>query len=115
MHVDHVARSRAFVQIVDVLRHQQHIADKFALQPGQRAMCGVRFHTCQRRAPRIVEAQHQVRIARERFGRSDVLHPVPLPQATGGAERIDPAFGRHPRPGQDHDIAVANLTMSLLS
>jgi hypothetical protein len=30
---------------------------------------------------------------------------VLFPQATGAAERVNPAFGAHARAGEDHDVA----------
>ncbi len=79
MHVAHLARSATLMQIIDVLRDEQHIAGIFHLQPGKRPVRRVRLHAGQRRAARIVEPQHQIGVAREPFGRRYVINAVVFP------------------------------------
>ncbi len=47
MHVDQVATARTLVEIVDILRHQQHIAGKCAFQPNESIVRGIRRHAGQ--------------------------------------------------------------------
>jgi hypothetical protein len=58
-----------------------------------------------RGAAHVVEAQHQIGIARETFGRSDVFNAVFFPKPTRRAKSVDTAFGADTGAGQDHDIA----------
>lgn len=83
MHVQHVQRTAPLVQIVDVLRDDQHFATRplrpFPVKPGQRVMGGVGLLGLDRLAPHVIEPQHQVRVTREGLGRRHVLDPVLLP------------------------------------
>src|SRR3546814_10088646 len=46
----------------------------------------------------------QIGVARKGLGRCDILDAMLLPQSAGVAKRVDAAFGRHARAGQDDDI-----------
>ncbi len=91
------------MQVIDVLGHQQQFAGKLSLQPGQRLMRRIGRDIRQGGAAHVVEADDQIGVSRESFGGGDILDPVLFPQATGGAEGVDPAFGGNPRPGEDDD------------
>ncbi len=95
----------ALVQIVDILRHDQQFARPFGVEPGERAMGGVRLDRLQLRPPRVVEVLHQRRIAPEGLGRADILDPMPLPQSVRPAKGGKPALGRDAGAGKDHDVA----------
>ena len=56
-------------------------------------------------APHIVKAQHKVRIARESFWRCHILDIVLLPQTSGIAESIDPAFSGNAGSSEYDDVA----------
>ncbi len=63
MHVQHPRRPSAFVQIIDILGDDQQVALPFAIEPGERQMPGIRRDRRQRRAPLVVEIEHQRTIA----------------------------------------------------
>ncbi len=105
VHVQHAVRPGAFVQIVDILRDDQQLAAPFAVQLGQRLVRGVRLLRLDRFAAHVVEAQHKLRIAFERFGRGDILDPVLLPQPAFRAKGVDAAFRAHASAGENDDIA----------
>ena len=110
VHMDDGERSAAFMQIIDILRDERdgaagNLLRPFALEPPQRVVRGVGRLGLDRLAPHVIEAQHKVWIAREAFGRGDILDAVLLPQAPGRAEGIYPAFGGNPGSCQDDDVA----------
>ena len=105
VHMEHALRPGAFMQVVDILRHDQQLALPFAVEPRQRLMRGVRVLRLDGFAPHVVEAQDQLGIAFEGFGRGDILDPVLLPQSALGAEGVDPAFRADARAGENDDIA----------
>ena len=53
-----------------------------------------------RAAAFAVPRPHEVRIAREAFGRGEILHPAVAPQAADAAKRRQAAFGRNAGTGQ---------------
>ncbi len=61
--------------------------------------------TGQRRPPQVVEAVNEVGIGGERFGRADILDPVPLPQPAGTTKGGDSGLGGDARAGEDDDVA----------
>jgi hypothetical protein len=103
VHVPDRAAAGALVQIVDVLRDDQHLAGPVRLQPGQRGMRRVRRRAGQIGAAGIVEVVHQPRVAREALGCRHLLQIVLRPDPAHVAKRAKPAFGRDSRAGQDDD------------
>ena len=87
MHGNHIARSGAPMQAIYVLRHKRHRRRPVGFQSCQRDMCCVWLNggITQLRASRIVEALHQIRVAREGLRRCHILNPVARPDA--GAAR----------------------------
>ena len=69
VHVDEVLRTRALVQVVDVLGDQQHFARPFAFEPRERLVRRVRHHlgVLQTGAAGVVELLHARGVAREGF------------------------------------------------
>ena len=87
-------RSRAYVQVVHVLRDdgarlrvsrplREHVVRRVRLARGDR------------RATPLVPLPHQCRIARERFRRSEILGAERSPQTTGATKRRDTARCRY--------------------
>ncbi len=109
MHMMYVRRTSPFVQIIDILRHDQQIVigprAPFPVQPGQCYMRRVGMLGLHRRAALIVETQNQIGITGKAFGCRDIFNPVLFPQAPIRAESIYTAFSAYARPCQDHDIA----------
>ena len=103
MHVQHPPRTRPVMQVIDILRDQEKFARPFGIEAGKRAMCGVGFHTAQRRTARIIEALHQHGIPAEGLRRRDIFHPMPFPQPVRAAEGRHARFRRNPGACQDHD------------
>ena len=97
MHMDNPAVTRALVQIIDVLRHQQKTIAKRLFQLRQRQMRGIRrdFRALQLAAAGVIKRLHQRRVAGKTFRCRHVLHPVFFPQAVGGAEGFNPRLCRN--------------------
>lgn len=80
MHVDDVAGSSPFVKIINVLRDYCEPLTDLLLESRQSEVRRVRLnpeHSC---ASLIVEAQHEVGIGSETFGRRHLVNVVTLPQ-----------------------------------
>jgi len=104
VHVEEPPRARTLVHIVHILRDQQEAARPLGIQPRQRPMRRIGLDPRDARAPLVVEAMHQRRIAGQRLGRADVLDAVSLPQAARAPEGGDAAFGGDAGAGQDDDV-----------
>ena len=94
MHVQQPLRSRALVQIVDVLRDQQQLAGPFGIQPGQGLVGSVGLDRPQLCPTGVVEGVNQRGVAAKSLGGADILDPMPFPQsvraAKGGTGRFPP-------------------------
>ena len=101
-------RAGALVQVVHVLRDQRQLVAA-ALQRagclGERDVRGVWFDLGELRASRLVEAPDQRRVREPRFGRRDVLGPVPLPESASVAERLHPGVGGDAGAGHHDDVS----------
>ena len=126
MHVQQPFRARALVQVVDVLSDDQQLAVPFGIKPRQCHVRRIRAHPSQRRTPQIIEAMDQIRIARERLGRADVLDPVsfsnavrivilPVGDRAMRAERGDARLGGDASAGKDNDVADVMHSQSFWS
>ena len=62
----------------------------------------VGLYLAQLAAARVVEIQHQLRIAGTGFGRGHVFHAVAFPQATGSAESVESTVGADTGTSQHH-------------
>ena len=76
-----------------------------AVEPSERLMCGIWFYGCKRGAASIIETMNQSGIASEAFGGCNIFDAVIFPQASIVAEGTHAAFGGHPCPRQDNNIA----------
>src|SRR3546814_545768 len=74
------------------------------IEPRERGVRRIRRLGLDRRAAGVIEAMDQIGVARKGLGRCDILDAMLLPQSAGVAKRVDAAFGRHARAGQDDDI-----------
>ena len=101
MHVAHIFGAAALMQIVNVLRHQQGIARELRFQSRKGLVRRVGLDLGQPCAPLVIEAQHQVRIARKTLWRCHVIDRVVLPQTARVAKGIDPTFRADAGSGQD--------------
>jgi len=81
MHMEQPPRPGPLVQVVDILGDDQQLARPSGIEPGQRPVRVIGLDPRQILPPRIVEAVHQHRIARERLGRRHVFDAMALPQA----------------------------------
>ena len=102
VHVQNRATAAAFVQVVDILRDEGERAPRRArarFEFGERDMRRVGADGLQCFAPLVIKALDEPRIAREPFGRSDILDAMLFPQAVGGAKSAKPRFGRDPGAG----------------
>jgi hypothetical protein len=91
------------VQVVDVLRHHEELIADGALEPGERAVRGIRDDGCHAPAPFVVEAQHEVGVGLEPLGSRDLFDAMTLPQSVRGAERGHAALGRDAGTREDDD------------
>ena len=84
----------ALVQIVNILRYQQHIASPFCFEPGQRFVRGVGldFRIQQARPALIIEGMNPVWITGKRFWRCHILDTRLRPDSVGVAERGETGF-----------------------
>src|SRR5690606_10234175 len=114
VHVQHLPRTGTLVEVVDVLGHEQDVVVALVLEARQRQVGRVGHDLAELPPPGVVEALDQVGVARERLGRGDVPHVVPLPQAALVAERPEAGLGRDPGAGQHHDAHAPSLTLDRL-
>ena len=108
MHVKQSLRPGAFVQVIDILRHDQKLARPLRVEPGKRVMRCIGLDGAERRAPCVIEAVDGFGIARKRLRGAHILDAMPLPQPAGAAKGGDAAFGGNPRAGEDDDILDAH-------
>jgi 4-hydroxy-tetrahydrodipicolinate reductase len=94
-----------FVQIIDILRDYEKSPVPFRIQSRQRMMSGIGLDLLNPRAAHVVKLQNEIGVAGKGLGRSDVLHPVLLPQTACAAKGIDTTFRAYACAGQDYDIA----------
>ena len=101
MHLDHLPRTGALMQAVDVLGDDS-THEPAPLELGEREMAGVRLGLRERLEPKRVELPHLPRVAPKRVDRC-VLHRVVLSPDPGRRAKIrDAALGRDPSAGQHH-------------
>ena len=88
MHMNDIGITCAFMQVVDILRHQQKAIAEGVLQFSQRKMRGVRlnFWLLQLSTTGVIKRLHQFRIAIETFRRCHIFNPMFFPQAICGAK-----------------------------
>ena len=108
MHMDQLPAARALVQVVDVLRHDEHWPRPLPLEPSQRQMRRIGLHRriAQLRPAQVVEAVDQHRVARERLGRGHILEPVALPQPASATKGGQTQLGGNAGARKDHDRTV---------
>lgn len=92
------------MQIVDILCHDQQLARPCPVERRQRFMRGIGLDLRKFRPALIIEMMHQHRIARQRFGRADILDPMPLPQAVRATKSRKAAFGGNTCAGEDDNV-----------
>ncbi len=83
MHMNHISRTGALVQIIDILGDEQKLTVKIFFKLRQRPMGAIELNRPGQKllAPAVIEAMHEVGIRGETLRRSDLLDPVTLPQA----------------------------------
>lgn len=81
MHVAHIPRPAAFVQVVNILRYEEKVPCKLDLQPAKRMVRWVGFDTAKRLAPGIVKAQNKAWIAGKTLRSGNIFDGMLLPQA----------------------------------
>ena len=79
MHVQHPLRPGPLMQVIDILRDDQQFPWPRGIQSGERIMRRVGLYRPEFRAPLVIETVHQVGIAPQRFGRTDILDMMSLP------------------------------------
>jgi hypothetical protein len=109
VHVDQAVRraAAAFVQVVDVLGDDQHLAGPRRLQARQRDMGGVGRRGHAPRPARVIEPQHEGWIGDVGVHGRHLVQRHASPDPARVAERAEAAFSGHPRAGQNHDLRRA--------
>lgn len=84
MHMNHIGITCAFMQVVDILRHQQKAIAEGVLQFSQRKMRGVRlnFWLLQLSTTGVIKRLHQFRIAIETFRRCHIFNKKIMSHST---------------------------------
>lgn len=95
-------RTGTLVQVVDVLRDEQHVWP-FPLKFDQGAMGSVRLDVQQSLATKRVETPNGLRIAPPRGWRGHLIDAMPFPQPVLSTEGGHTRFSRNSCSGQDHD------------
>ena len=95
VHVNDIRAPGFFMQIVDVLSHQKHVARILLLQPGQSLMGRIGDCLGRLTAAGIVEIDHQLRIACITFRGCDVFDPMLRPKPAFIPKRTKTAFSRN--------------------
>src|SRR5262245_14747295 len=106
VHAHDIVRRGGFVQTVDVLRDQRELRKPPAPRR-QHVVRAVRPARRDQAAPPLVPLPDQLRVARERLRRGELLGPEIPPQPAGTAKRGHPARRRDARAGQDGDPRFA--------
>ena len=105
VHMDQPPRPRAFVQIIDILRHNGEHPRPVRIQRSERPVRGIGLRGLDVGAALIVKAEDQIGVTRKGFGRGDIFYAVLFPQAAFIPKGADAAFCADARAGQDHDVA----------
>ena len=79
MHVQQPLRSRAFVQVIDILGDEQQLARPRGIEPRQRPVRGIGLDRAEPRPPGVVECVNQRRIAAKGLGRRHILDAMAFP------------------------------------
>ena len=105
MHMEQRNRAGALMQIVDILRHDQHRMRPIAFEPRQRFVRGVGLDIAgdELMSARVVEGMYAFRIAGEGFGRRNLLDPVLGSNAIRIAEGVQAGFLRDSRTRENND------------
>ncbi len=92
------------MQIIDILRDQDHLSAKGLLQLSQGIMCRIGRCFCAFRTTHVVKVVHQLWVCIKAFGCCDVLDAVLGPKPVFIAKRAKSAFRGNARTGQNHDL-----------
>ena len=108
MHVDKVAGARAFVQVIDVLRHDKNFpgVTRFVRRQGGVGGAGRDLAGNQLAAARILKVIHADGIAGESLRACDIFEPDLRPEAIVVAKSMRAGFGGCPRAGQNEDARL---------
>jgi 4-hydroxy-tetrahydrodipicolinate reductase len=105
VHMDQPLRASPLMQVIHILRHDEQIAVPLRIEPCECLMRCIVFRFLDRLASHVIEAEHQIGIARKPFRCRNILDAVLLPQPAFVAKRADTALSADASTGQDHDIA----------
>ena len=100
--MQHLRRTGALVQIVDVLRNDTHRIVLFQLRQQFMAAIGARFH--QLPAQAVVKLVDEIRIALPSFRRGHLFHGMRLPKSATVTEGGKATLGTHAGSGEYHDF-----------
>jgi hypothetical protein len=106
--MDEILRSGAFMEVIDVLGYDQHIAFPFLFQLYESKVPGIRFYRRVQKAAaaHIVELMDEGRIAGEGLRRGNILDFMAAPETSSPPERFQPAFGGNPGARKDDDRGI---------
>ncbi len=93
VHMDQPLRAGAFMQLVDILRDEDHLARMLGLEAGEGEVSGVRGDVRMGFSAHIVEVEDALGIARITLGRRDIPIVDLGPDAAFVAEGRQTGFG----------------------
>lgn len=103
MHVNDAARTRLFVQAVDVLGAKEQAVSQRLLEFREGDVPRIRFRICSHAAPHRIEFPHERWIALPRSWRRNFLETIIAPDSAGAAKSRDSAFSADTRAGENED------------
>ncbi len=110
MHMDKIPAAGTFMQIVDILGHDQDFGWLIGLKVGNGFMRCVRSNLwrSERLSPDIIKCMNPVRILGEGLGSRDIFDIVLRPNSIFIAKGCNSRFRRNPGPSQNNDVAVSS-------
>jgi len=93
VHMEHSLASGAFVQVVNILRHEQKVVTQALLEFGECNMGGVWLVVWQTFAQKIIEIHDALRVTAKSAGSAYVLDVLVFPHPVVAAECAQTRFG----------------------
>lgn len=101
VHVQHALAASTFVEVVNVLRHEQEFVAEALFELGKRDVRRIRFVFGEAFAQEVVEVLDAFRVTAEGFRRADVFDVLVFPHSVVSAERAKSGFGTDAGTSQD--------------
>jgi hypothetical protein len=102
VHVQYALAASTFVEVVDVLRHEQELVAEALFELGKCDVCRIRSVLGESLSQEVVKVLDALRVTAEGFRRADVLDVFVFPHAVVPAERAKSRFGAYSSACQNH-------------